>query len=70
MAVSETVGSLGASVTSPAKLAFAGYVLLAYSDHIKTSRCQFFVVAVLFIVLQVLHDDYLRIRLNKRAERS
>jgi hypothetical protein len=69
MTISETIGSLGSAITSPAKLAFAGYVLLAYGRHITTSKCEFFIVATIFFLLQVGHDDYLRIWLNKRAER-
>jgi hypothetical protein len=62
------MASIGSSITSPAKLAFAGYVILAYKEKICVSTCQFFIVAALFFIAQVLHDDFLRIWLNKKAE--
>ena len=63
--------SLGAALTSPAKLAFAGYVILAYSGRIHDgSLCQVLVVAGVFILLQVFHDDYFRIVLNRWAEKG
>jgi hypothetical protein len=68
MSISDALGSVGSSITSPAKLAFAGYVVLAYAGKIATSKWEFLGVAFLFLILQVLHDDYLRIVLNKWAE--
>jgi hypothetical protein len=68
MSISDAVGSLGSSITSPAKLGFVAYVVLAYSGKVATSTRQFFVVVVLFFLLQVFHDDYLRIVLNRLAE--
>ena len=64
----QTVSAVGASFTSPAKLAFVGYVVLAYHRDITTSTWQFIFVALVFFFLQVLHDDYVRIWLNKKAE--
>jgi hypothetical protein len=64
----DAMSSLGAAITSPAKLAFAGYVILAYKGAIPApSLCQFLVVTLTFIVLQVFHDDFLRIVLNPKA---
>ena len=68
MGFSDTLGSVGASITSPAKLAFIGYVVLAYAGKIATSTLQLLIVASVFFVLQVIHDDYLRILLNRLAE--
>ena len=62
--MAESLASLGNSLTSPAKLAFAGYVLLAYVGKINASTCQFFVVASVFFLAQILHDDCFRIVLN------
>jgi hypothetical protein len=65
---SEMSFSLGDALTSPAKLAFAGYVILVYKGAIcGVSLCRFLVVAVLFIVVQVIHDDWGRILLNRWA---
>lgn len=59
------LASLGSAITSPAKLAFLGYVILAATDSIATSVWQFVVVTIVFLVIQIIHDDYLRIRLNE-----
>jgi hypothetical protein len=67
---SEAISSLGKSITSPAKLIFVRYVLLAYKEIIHTSRWQFIAVASVFFLAQVLHDDYLRIRLNAWAQNN
>ena len=69
MSVSDAVGSLGSSITSPAKLIFIAYVALAYTGKVATSRSDFFWVAFIFFVLQVGHDDYLRMLLNGLAKR-
>jgi hypothetical protein len=68
MSIGETVGSWGSAITSPAKLGFAGYVLLAYTGKITTSKCEFLVVAGVFFLLQVFHDDYIRKVLNRWAD--
>ena len=62
------LSSLGASITSPAKIAFVAYAILAYKCKIHTSLCQFILVTLGFVALQVFHDDWLRIVLNKNAE--
>lgn len=55
------VESLGSAITSPAKLAFAGFVLLAYKGYFAIHLCGFLIIAGLFFLLQVVHDDFLRI---------
>jgi hypothetical protein len=63
------VASLGTSITSPAKLVFVAYAALAYKGVIRdVSLGQFVWVAAAFFIVQVLHDDYLRIVLNGWAE--
>ena len=68
MSFGEALSSLGASITSPAKLAFIGYVVLAYKGKIPSSKWEFIAIATVFLFAQVLHDDYARIWLNRRAE--
>ena len=68
MSFGEALASVGSSITSPAKIAFIGYVVLAYTGKISTSTWEFIAVAVIFFIVQVLHDDYARIWLNKKAE--
>jgi hypothetical protein len=65
------MGDIAKNLTSPAKLAFAGYVLLVYSGHIShPSPWRFLAIVALFCVAQVFHDDWLRIVLNRCAERK
>jgi hypothetical protein len=68
--VGEAISSLGKSITSPAKLIFVGYVLLAYKGIIHTSRWQFVSVAFVFFLAQVLHDDYFRKILNNWGDHN
>jgi hypothetical protein len=72
MAEPNSLGSLGAAITSPAKLAFIGYCVLVYADKIKPAPTPlaFLGVVTVFLVVQVLHDDYLRIWLNRRAQQG
>ena len=64
----QSITSFGASITSPAKLAFIGYVVLAYMGKIQTSRSQFLLAAATFFLAQVLHDDFGRKLLNSWAD--
>ncbi len=67
--VGDAMSSLGTAITAPAKLAYAGYILLAYKGALcGVTLRQFLFVSVLFLVIQIGHDDYLRIRLNHWAE--
>ncbi len=70
MGMAEATQSAGSVITSPAKLAFAAYVLLAYSGKVPTSRVEIVLAAAVFVVVQIFHDDYLRIVLNRRAGRT
>lgn len=63
----ESIASLGSAIAAPAKVAFVAYVIVTATGRIETSACTFLLVAVVFLALQVFHDDYLRIRLNERA---
>jgi hypothetical protein len=56
------------NLTSPAKLAFAAYILLAYKGVIHAPWWMHLIVFVLFVAVQILHDDYWRIRLNHKAD--
>jgi hypothetical protein len=61
--------ALGSAITSPAKLAFAGFVLLAYKGCFTIHLWEFLVIAGIFFGMQVLHDDCARILLNSWAQR-
>jgi UDP-N-acetylmuramyl pentapeptide phosphotransferase/UDP-N-acetylglucosamine-1-phosphate transferase len=58
------------NLTSPAKLAFAAYVLLVINTNAsqRPPWCVHLIVFLVFIALQIWHDDYWRIRLNHRAD--
>lgn len=66
--------SFASSLTSPAKLAFGAYVLLLwFESQSKTfhfSRCEFFFVSFIFMIVQIGHDDWFRIILNDHAART
>jgi len=47
-----------------------GYVLLVYKGIITTSKWEFLAIAAVFFLAQIIHDDYLRIRLNFWGERN
>lgn len=63
------LGDLPATLFSPAKMAYIAYILLA-ALKIRTNApwWEFFVVTIAFLVIEVFHNDYLRIRLNRSAE--
>jgi hypothetical protein len=68
--VGDALTSLGSALTSPAKLAFAGFVLLVYKGALcGVSLREVVWIAVVFILAQVLHDDFFRIVLNRGAHR-
>ncbi|HEY4723166.1 MAG TPA: hypothetical protein VII92_15030 [Anaerolineae bacterium] len=59
--------TLPAAIFSPAKMAYIGYILLGASQRIDINFWQFVVITLAFILIQVIHDDFLRIWLNYRA---
>jgi len=62
------LGNLVAEMFAPAKMAFAAYVILVALGRIEASR--FWVAVVLFLLVEIGHNDWLRILLNKWAEGS
>ncbi|HEV3074783.1 MAG TPA: hypothetical protein VHB47_10230 [Thermoanaerobaculia bacterium] len=65
----DALASLGAALTSPAKLAFAGYVILVALGVIKNVEAwHFFVATGIFLLVQIFHDDYWRKVLNDKAD--
>ncbi len=65
----EDLSKLPATIFSPAKMVYIGYILLASLGKIDTSIFEFIWASVIFILIEVFHNDYLRIRLNKMASR-
>jgi len=65
------VGNIPATLFSPAKMVYVAYVLLCGLRVLPApSVCLFLVLSALFLVIEVFHNDYLRILLNKAAEKS
>ena len=62
------ISNAPATLFSPAKLVYIGYVVLAALDQVVVTLVQFIVVSVVFLAVQIWHDDYFRIVLNQRAE--
>jgi hypothetical protein len=64
------IGDLPAQLFSPAKIAYIAYVVFVGLGKLSTSLMEFLVVTVLFLMIEVFHNDFLRIWLNARAERG
>jgi len=66
-----SLGDVAIHLFSPAKLVYMAYVVLAVLRGVSnTSKWEFCLVSVAFIVVQIGHDDYWRIRLNARARKA
>jgi hypothetical protein len=64
------VGDLAIHLFSPAKLAYMAYVLVVVLGKTgQTTKWEFGIVSGLFLLVQIAHDDYLRIWLNRKAEK-
>ena len=63
-------GSLPSAAFSPAKMVYIAGILLVALDKVSISWGQFICFSVVFFVVQVAHDDYLRIVLNRYANRG
>ena len=46
--IAEAIASVGRAFASPAKIAFIGYVVLAYAGKIEANLRQFLIVAAIF----------------------
>lgn len=64
------LGDLPATLFSPAKMFYIAYVIFsALKIMPNQSWCEFFLVTVAFLLVEILHNDYLRIILNSAAEK-
>jgi hypothetical protein len=61
------LGDLPATLFSPAKTADIGFIVLAGLRRIATCLSIFAVVTLLFIIVEVVHNDLLRIWLKAKA---
>jgi hypothetical protein len=66
-----SIGDVAIHLFSPAKVVYVAYIILVVLRGVSnTSKWEFMGVSVAFIVIQVLHDDYWRIRLNAKARKA
>jgi hypothetical protein len=65
------IGDVAVHLFSPAKLFYVAYIVLVVLRGVgNTSKCEFFLVSLAFLALQIGHDDYWRIRLNAKARKA
>ncbi len=65
------IGDVAIHLFSPAKVVYMAYVVLVIVRGASiTSKWEFLLASLAFIVVQVWHDDYWRIRLNARARKA
>ena len=66
----DKIGNLPAAIFSPAKMIYVSFLILTALRILPAPPlCVFFLVSDLFMVFEVAHNDYLRIRLNIAAEK-
>ena len=67
------LGGLSAGIFSPSKVAYYGFMLGLWFDKVKLGEhpnLVFLSVTALFLLGEVFHNDYWRIRLNARARKA
>jgi hypothetical protein len=62
------MGKLPATLFSPAKMVYIAYVILLVWKTKCASHWEFFLLSACFLVVEIGHNDWLRIRLNNNAE--
>jgi len=66
----EKLSKLHATLFSPFKTLFIGYVILVSLGKISVSGFwEFFGISVIIMIFEIGHNDFLRILLNKQAEK-
>jgi hypothetical protein len=64
------VGSLPAVIFSPAKMIYIAFIVLTGLKILPAPPfLLFFLVSVVFMIVEAAHNDYFRIRLNRAAEK-
>jgi hypothetical protein len=61
---------LPATLFSPAKMVYIAYVILLVWKTTTPSHCEFFLVSLLFLAIEITHNDWGRIRLNNSGEKN
>jgi hypothetical protein len=64
------IGSLPVAIFSPAKMIYIAFVVLTgLKIQPAPPLWLFLLVSAVFMIVEVAHNDYLRIRLNRAAEK-
>jgi hypothetical protein len=63
------IGSLPTAIFSPAKMIYIAFVVLASLKILPTPPLWLFLLVSVVFIIEVAHNDYLRIRLNRAAEK-
>jgi hypothetical protein len=63
-----SVGGLKAEMFSPAKMVYAAYILAVLLGKLQTDWLGFCIISAVFLIVEVFHNDYLRILLNAKAQ--
>lgn len=66
----KAVAGLSATIFSPAKMVYIAYVALLVAKIRGPSAWEFLLVSAFFLVVEIGHNDWLRIRLNSCAEKK
>jgi hypothetical protein len=61
---------LPATLFSPAKMVYIAYVILLVWKTAAPSHYEFFLVSLLFLAVEIVHNDWGRIRLNNSGEKN
>jgi hypothetical protein len=64
------LAKLPATLFSPAKLVYIAYIILLIARTSTPSHCEFFLVSTLFLIVEIGHNDWGRIRLNNSGEKN
>jgi hypothetical protein len=72
MATESTVNAASAlmgAITSPAKIVLVGFIVVVAMGKVTVTLSEFLLVGAGCFVAQIVHDDWLRIVLNRCAEK-
>jgi hypothetical protein len=69
--VAEGIAKLPGTLFSPAKMVYIAYVILTGLGRLAAQPLWiFFLVSLVFLLVEIGHNDWLRIILNNHAERN
>jgi len=66
----DKLGDSPAAIFSPAKMIYISFVVLTGLKILPAALWLFFLVSALFLVVEIAHNDWGRIRLNNSGEKN